>query len=310
MLPAMLDDQALMQAEAQYGVIGRFQLTGRLTKGVAESSLETVQVERMHRGIYRVRGAPRVPEQRLVAASLRARPGATVTGPAVLARHQFEGFEYDAFEVLIQPGRRLRDHGFRHRIDPDPTRRVERVGQARFALPVDAFLESSPSLPVIGERAFRNAYDRLRFRFGLREHQLRRRATVLLAATPAISELLQLLEVDDLAAESEGERRIGRYLARFSPAPEAQVWIAAAHRVDWYFRDLRLAVEYQGRLDHGGHHNRERDATRERALAQLGVAVHPVTHEDLDRPDVFVQTLAGAMAVRAAKLGVATPRLR
>jgi hypothetical protein len=307
----MLDATALNQAEAQYGVIARFQLTERLPGGAVDAALAGGQVARVHRGVYRIRGAPCTPEQTMVAACLRARPRATVTGPAVLGQLRLDGFAPEGpYEVVRRPGRRLACGAFAHREDQDPTRRVRRVGAAQFAVPVDAYLESAPHLEDLGERAFRHAYDRLRFRSGVTEVMLRRRARALLPGVAEIADLLALLEMDGLAVESEGERRLGRHLARFSPAPEAQVWLATGHRVDWYFRDLRVAIEYQGRLDHTGVRNREADEERRVALDRLGVVVHPVTHEDLDRPEAFIAVLAGLLAVRAAKLGVPAPRLR
>jgi hypothetical protein len=307
----MLDDDALTTAEAQLGVIARFQLLDGRSRGEVEAALVSGQLERLLRGVYRVRGAPRTPEQWMVAACLRARPAAVVTGPAVLARHRVEGFHLEhPFEVVLRPGRQLRAIEFAHREDPDPRRRVHRVGGARFATPLDAFLESAPHIDRLGERAFRGAYDRLRFRFGVREDALRRRATVLAAGLPPIVDLLALLELDGLAVESDGERRVGRLLSRFSPAPEAQVWLATGHRADWFFRDLRLVIEYQGRLDHLGASNRAADREREQALQRIGIATYPVVHEDLDRPEVLLSSLAGALALRAAKLGVPAPRLR
>lgn len=307
----MLDTALLSLAESQHGVLARYQLSRALRPGQVEHALASAAVERVERGVYRLRGAPRTPLQPMIAASLRARPRATATGPGVLATYGFEGFPADhPIAVVIAPERRITRVSFATRVDVDPERPVQRCGEARLASPLDAYLESSAALDHVGERPFRLGWDRLRFVHGVDEGRLRRRARLLAGATPEITRLLAALEVGGIEAESEMERVLGPLLWRFDPPPEPQATLATGHRADWLFRRQRVAVEYQGRVDHRGARNRRRDGQRTAALRGEDIEVFHVEVGDLDDGHALLARLAGILALRSAQLGVAPPRLR
>ena len=81
-------------------------------------------------------------------------------------------------------------------------------------------------------------------------------------------------------------------------------------RVDWWFRSVRVAVEYQGRVDHDGAAGREADRVRDDELATAGIRLLYVTAGDLHDERVLLATVAGALAARAHELGVTAPQLR
>lgn len=130
------------KAEQQRGVIARYQLVALADEQyLADNFLRTCAFDCLERGVYRIVGGATLPIQPAIAAVLRARPGATLTGPVVLGHLNVDGFtDSEHFEVLLAPGRRLRGVSFTHRVDPDPHRSVARLGDARLANPVDALI--------------------------------------------------------------------------------------------------------------------------------------------------------------------------
>lgn len=307
---SFLPDPAAELSARQHAVLARWQLRRWLALKSIDGHVRRGNLQRLVYGIYRLPGSNR-PEQWPMAAALRARPDAVLTGPFVLAHLRIDHFEPDApFEVLTAPGRELRETGFRHRPDPVVSRSVMQVGDVRLATPVDALLESALWRPELPDRALRVAKDQLGWKGLVSAEKLRRRINERGEADPAVEAFLAAMDGDDLRCESEGERGLGPYLLRLDPTPEPQVWVTPTRRVDWYLRLLRLAWEYLGRVDHRGVSRRHADAQRDTELTAAGIRVLYVTCDDLRDPAALQATIMGAVAVRADELGVPTPRLR
>jgi hypothetical protein len=297
----------------QQGVIARCQLVDLLGEDASDRLLAGPWFERLERGVFRLAAAPELPIQCAVAAALRARPAATITGPVVLGFHQLDGFQGEQpFEILTSPDRRLRGVDFPHRPDPDPARPVSRLGEVRLARPLDALIDSGAFVGTVGERALRLAYDQLRWRGRLDPHDLSTRIRSLGAAAPGGRILAELLELGTAmeSAESDGERGLGRLLMRFDPLPEPQVYVTPRRRVDWFFRALRLAYEYLGTVDHATQAARAADAARDEELRTEGIKVVHVVSADLSDERALLSSIVARLTVRADELGMPVPVLR
>lgn len=308
----MVPEPILSLAEAQRGVIARYQVVHLAGAGVADYLMRSRwcgPLDPPVRGVRRVRGGAGLDEQQAFAAALRARPKATITGPIVLGLLGVGEIDTDApFEILVNQSRRLSNVPFPYRVDPDPDRPVMRHGHVRLANPLDALIDSAAFAAQLGERPLRVAWDQLRWRGIAHTDRLVRRIEELDGSAPGAARLRDVLELGGGAGpESEGERKLGRVLDCFEPRPEPQIWVTPSRRVDWYFRHLRLGYEYLGRVDHATSSGRIRDDARDRELREEGVRLHYVTAEDLREPRSLLATVAGALTVRAHELAASPP---
>ena len=301
-------------AEAQLGLIARRQIVASQGEGAARSLLRSGWTEAVEFGVHRVLGGARLPIQRALAATLRAGPGATLTGPAALALLDLDGFGVvnadHPFEVLLPFGRRLNGVGFPTRRDPDPARAVTSRGEIRIVAPVDALIDSAPFAPEIGARRIRLAHDVLRWRGLIRPGRLNERICELGRRAPGGMAIAELLDLDRQDGTGDGERRLGALLERFDPAPLAQHWVTPRRRVDWWFPALRHAIEYQGKVDHGTAPGRADDRERDAQLRRENIHLTYVTEVDLRDEATLIASLSAALAARAYHLGVAAPQLR
>lgn len=296
--------------ESQLGVVARRQLHARMPADHADALLRGPWFQPMEHGVHRVVGGARFPEQAAVAAALRAGPGVTLSGPAVLALYGVDGFAgHEPFVILTPPGRRLRGVTFPHRRDPDPRRPTSLRGEVRLAGPVDALIDSGEFVSVLGPRRLRLAHDVLRWRSILRPGALIERMEALGHRNPGCAALAELLELDDQLSTGDGERSLGRLLSRFHPPPEPEVWVTPHRRVDWYFRRVRVGYEYQGAVDHATLVGRREDARRDVELGRDGIHVVYLVAADLEDERALLATVAGTLTARAHELGVTPPVL-
>ncbi len=302
-------DEAYELSAAQLGVLARWQLTPLVGRDHADKLLLGSRFERLHRGVYALRGGARNRHRDAIAATLRVGPRATLTGPAALGLLELEGVDLGTrFTVLRPPSHRVAGVGFPVRLDRDQDRPVTLRGQVRVAPVADALLDAVSSDPAPHPRALRLAHDRLRWEGRLRPGELTARATQLsISPTPPARELLAL---DATTATGDGEREVGRILGQFDPPPEPQVWVSPHRCVDWYFRSLLLGVEYQGAADHATEAGRHGDRVRDDELAMAGIELLYVTAGDLRSEGAVAARVATALTSRAYALGVPAPRLR
>jgi hypothetical protein len=296
-------------AEAQHGVLARYQLRRHLPEHVADDLLRSNRFQRIGWGVARIRGGAPVPEQQAFAAALRARPAATISGPLALQLYGVPGFgEATAYEILTGEARSLTRAPFRHRVDPDPSRGVATYGEVRVASPLDALIDSAGFLDQVTERDLRVAWDHLRGKGLVTAGRLERRLDEFRGSCVGATELSRILEsAGGTRIESEGERLLAPLLNCFEPAFEPQVWITPRRRVDFYSRRCRYAYEYLGAVDHGFVASRLADDDRDQELRAEGIRLGYVTKADLDEPTALLATIAGTLTVRAHELGVEPP---
>lgn len=272
-----MDARITELAERQHGVVGRRQL---LARGLPEKHLDALlrsgRVAAVTRGVYRVVGAPPSPLGELHAALLRCGPSARVAGPRLLGLVGVSVHAGAPFVVLTRPGRRVRGVAWEHRTNPcEVDDDAATVAGLSSVTPARSLLEAAVDLEIA---ALRELVDRCRVDDGRilsRAARLAERR----AEHPGARRLLEDGLVDGAAPESAPEREMGVVLAGLGGEP--QVWVTPEHRVDLFFRDARLVVEYDGRGTHGKPQARTADSARDAALRALGFAVLRVTAERL-----------------------------
>ncbi len=295
--------------DRQFGAISRRQLLAEgLTPDQIDGLVRRGVLRVIQRGVYRVDGGATSPEQGALAAVLRAGAGARIDGPFVLGLLHVDGFtREDPFEVLVSPGRRLCNVDFRWRVDPAPDDGHAAFGALPIVTPSRAFVSTARVL-ADDPRRLRVGVQSARWRGLITPARLGEWMDRLRDADEGSDVVRSLFDEGVLASESDGEVRLGRHLECFDPAPEPQVWVTPAIRVDWYWRQLRLAPEYDGVIDHAHAAGRAEDRRREEALAEVGVRRVPVTAADLADPEGLMRLMEAEMLVRARELGVAVPR--
>ena len=296
----------------QFGVVGRCQLLDHVSHGTASGLVRRGALEAVERGVYRVRGGASHPAQPAMAAVLRARPGAVVSGPLVLGLLGVDGFAVgDPFEVLVRPGRVPANVAFAWRTNPTPDAATAMVQRLPIVRPTIALVDSGRWIGRgLTPRQLRAGYDAARWKGLTSSDRVRERSDLLGPSDPGAAFFLRLFEDGVAVPESEPERTTGELLQVFEPPPEPQVWVSPAHRPDWFFRLYRLGVDYLGRVDHQGADQRAGDRARELELADIGVRIVTVTAEDLLDHDGFLAWMEFLLCRRARELGVPPPTRR
>jgi hypothetical protein len=129
----------------QFGIASRPQLLScGLTEGQVEGLVARGGLEKVLCGTYRVPGSAVPVEQTAMAAVIRCRPRARLTGPFVLGLLGVEGFSTaDAFEVLVPPERRVRNVPFMVRKDPLPGQFAAMLGPLPVVTATRALVETA-----------------------------------------------------------------------------------------------------------------------------------------------------------------------
>lgn len=324
-----MDNDTIELLTEQQGLVARRQLIPRFGIDGTDNLLRSDRFRRVHRGVYELRGSGPHAGRSTLAAALWAGTDAIASGPAALHLGIGDGLELDDRGLVLVPQRRRRaPEGVAH-LRPgsvnvagtDPTaprpetvllcqdRSVEppaqQLGGVGIAGPTDALLDSMRFQPPISHRRLRVAHDRLRWSGRLRPGELQQRAHErgLLRALASH----ELLRIDGSEATGDGERMLGTLLRGFRPAPEPQVWVTPDRRVDWYFRALRVGVEYQGGVDHAHARGRAQDRVRDEELARTGISLVYVDADDLRHERTVISRVAAVLVARAHELAVTAP---
>lgn len=295
--------------DAQHGIGSREQLLLALTAGQIDEAVRRGHLIPEYRGVYRAFGAPRTPASLAMAALLAAGPRARLTGPFVLGAHDVDGFDRDRpFEVLAPHGHRPKGFDIRVRQDPLPDVSGVDVDGLRLA-PVElALIESGHRRFGLDGRTLRQGFDSARWRGLVSTQSFTTIMDELGRRHPGVSRWRRMFTDVGPEPESAGERRLLRMLADVRPQPEAQVWLLPNVRVDLYWRTYRVALGYQGGVDHEGAEARTRDTERMSRLAAIGVLWVPLTARDLDAGPETVDRIVEILERRAGELSAPPPR--
>lgn len=298
-----LNDDAHAIFEAQHGAAGRFQLVDLLTEPTVDGLAQRGRIVVIERGVYGVAGGAPTRERAAMAALLRARPDARLTGRFVLGVTGMEGFDADdPFTVLTAPGRRMRGVSFDHRPDPISDRRTVSVGALTCVHPQVAFIDAIETMETRQRRVVLHVLKR---RGSWSDRRLDEELAARPDDDPGVLLVRQLVDEGALQTDSAEEDALGRRLRSIDDRFEPQVWITPKRRVDWFLRWARLGFEYQGEVDHAHVAGRLRDEAKADEASAVGVRIIPVVAADL-RTDGFEDWVRGLIATRAFELGRAT----
>jgi hypothetical protein len=287
-----LTPEAEQLLREQRSLVTRPQLLGPggMTKGQVDNALRHGHLERYHHGTYRRRGAAADLHQEALAAVLRCRPAARVTGPRILTYLGVEGFDEDApFTVLVPRLRRVRNVPFVVAVDVAAGSGHASYGGVPGTTPALTLLELARGGSFDDEELLRT-FDRVRWRRVLTRDRLEH-ALRLLPDHPATGRWLRLLADDGATVESPGERGLLPVLERLDPGIELQVSVAPGIRVDALWRAHAIVIEYRGGDVHDDPRDERADAERDARLRALGFTVVHVVAADLRHPDALIARL-------------------
>ncbi|MGH3441519.1 MAG: hypothetical protein ACRDUY_05640 [Nitriliruptorales bacterium] len=267
-----------------------------MTEGQIDGLVRRRAFETVLYGVYRLAGSAVPHEQRGMAAVLRCWPTARLSGPYVLGLLGVEGFSLeDPFVVLVPRDRQITNVPFRTVRTSWPLVRGPTARNIPIVAPGRAFMDAAP---LVTDRRLIVGIDSAGWRGTLRPDRL---VTTVRRDPrhPGSRVILRLLAQGVFEQESMGERELKPVLDGIDPPGEWGVWVAPDIKVDFFWRDCQMAIEYAGRDHHTSAPQREKDAVRDARLRMLGIYVVHVTKEDLRDPDALHARL---LAIRATLL--------
>ncbi|MGH8884245.1 MAG: hypothetical protein ACRDYX_03545 [Egibacteraceae bacterium] len=261
---------------AQWGLVTRTQLLGRgWGVDAVRGWVRGDRLERVHRGVYRAPGSAQPPEQPVLAAVLRAGPGARAGGRTSCALHQLEGFVLRGPpEVVVPSARAVTGVSFLVKATlveaPEQTtvRGVPALSAARALIEVAS---------AIDERMLRVAIDSARGQRLLSVRWLQRRADALETHHGARI-VARVLSSGVMRPESEGERTLAGVVKGIEPEPEWGISdLVPGRRLDLGWRLALFGLEYDGRDHHVLPTDRDADGVRDLESLVSGVVILRVT---------------------------------
>lgn len=293
----------------QHNVASRRQCLTILDAGKLGGLVRRGRLEVEHCGVYRPGGSTLSRRGHGMAALLRCGDDAALTGPFVLGLLGVNGFtEEDDFHVLLSAGVRRRGVDFPVRPAP-PSLRTMTVDGLRLAVVAHVLIDCGrPDFGVDDDRLFAG-YDSARWAGHVSTGRFLEGLAAAGPRDPGAVRWRRMSDERSLRVESPKERELDVVMRRFDPLPELQQWVTPGRRVDFYFRALRLAVEYLGRGSHAHNSGRARDAIRGEELDAAAIRVVYVTAADLNDPAALAAWFVAVTTQRAAELGVAPPTL-
>lgn len=281
-------------ARRQHGLITMQQLIAvGLRPAQTRSWVDTGRLERVHRGVFRLAGAPITREQQLLALVLGAGPGAVASHRAA-ARHWGVG-DSDVLEAAVVRARRSRVAGIVHRSAWLPSWHTT----TRRAIPVTVPARTLVDLGAVQPRAVRSATDRA-LAAGLcttaeleaMVDEVARRGR---AGVGPLRSVLDDLALGSDVAESVLELRMSRLIRDHGvPAGKLQHVVqlggGRTARVDVAWPARRVIAEVDGLSVHGTATALQHDLARQNALVAAGWTVLRFTWHDVVRRPAAVAT--------------------
>ncbi len=268
-------------AATQHGAVARHQLIAAgLTARMIDARVRTGVLIPVHRGVYLLGYGPRSPLALETAAVLAC-------GPQALLSHRTAGrlwrlpiAEPHLIELTVVGRQRKSPHGLAvHSISSLPRTELSR----RERIPI-----TSPSLTlldlagVLGMGELEGALHEARVQHRVKDDELR----ASLAAHPnrnGARALAQVLgrEGGIRITRSRGERRLLKLLRAHDLEPDASDYPVGPYRLDFFYREERVALEYDGRQFHDNARRFVRDRRKIAFLAARGIVTVPFTANDL-----------------------------
>jgi hypothetical protein len=254
-----LPDEAVKLLDAQHGVVLRCQLLTIVENAnVVDGWLRRGLFSRDHRGVLRLRGAPRTPQQQLMSAVLRGGEGARADGRASCWLLGLEGFGPSVGIVVPFP-RQVGGVSFESHtttLEPADFSTVDGIACLSAAR---ALIEVAPH---ISEKALRVAFDSAR-RSGLLTVAWLERRAIALGTHYGARLVLKMIGTKVLEQESEGERVLSKLLTGVDGLEWGVSDLVPGRRLDCLDRDALLVIEYDGRDHHVLPTDRDADGLRD-----------------------------------------------
>ena len=254
-----------------------------------------------HRGVYRVAGAPRSGEQAILAACLAAGVGAVASHRSAGVLWGLRGVEAVEPEIIVPATRCPTLHGVLvHRTD-----RLDRVDVSRrlripVTTPARTLLDLGAVAPaLVVESALEDALMRRLVTFALLTGTLERLGGPGRSGAGVLRALV--LERDPATAPTQSmlEDLLFRVVRRGGlPAPVRQYEVAGV-LLDGAYPDVRLGLEADSRLGHGGRLDVQRNSDKANILLAHGWRVLHFTFFDLTRRARYVVDSVGRQLVLA-----------
>ncbi len=288
---SVLPDTVNRRLAAQHGLVTRRQLLHEAARphAVVDGWIRRRLLLKVHRGVYRLPGAPETDHQRLLAAVLRCGDNALAGPYSSCALHGLEGFRVGGtIDVAVHPARQL--HPLPFTVTPMPVSPPDRntVDAIPALSATRGLIEMSTEL---AQRAWRVGFDSAR-RQGLTSlHWMERRARALpdRSGSPLV---LGLLGSGILLPDGEGERSLQRLLTGFQPQPEWGVTdLVPGRRLDCAWHRILFTLEFDGRDHHVLPTDRDADGIRDLECEAHGVKVLRITKGMVDHDPARVRQL-------------------
>lgn len=296
-------------AARQHGLVARWQA---VAAGVAVRDLERLcplHLERVHPGVYRIRGAPPSRDQRLLAACLAAGPEAAVSHRAAACSWGLVEGEHDVVEITT-PRRQsiLLRNVTVHRSKDLRADHVAVRGGVPTTNPMRTLVDLGAVCPrpVVADALERGLVARL-FTIAAVEAIV---FDVSQRGRDGVGVLRRVLDVRALrSASPDGllEPRMARLLRRYGLPEAAFQWVvrdergAFVARVDFAYPHLKLAIEVDGFALRANPDSMAADYVRQNALAALGWQVVRFTwHQVVRRPKEVADALRAVLGSRSA----------
>lgn len=275
-----IPDAVITLLVKQFSVASRRQLLEHASADAVDGWVRHGLLVRVHRGVYRLRGAPITDEQRLMAAILRCGDDA-VAGPTMSAAlHGLEGFSLDDdIDVVCAAQRHLSNLSFA--VTPMVLGPSDRCTVANIpALTVPTLLVALGD--SLKEKPWRVAFDSGRRKDRSLLAKVERRARRH-RDRPGSDIVLDYIASGRLQPDGEGARRLQDLLAGFDPQPEWEVeGLVPGRRLDAVWRNVGLALEYDGRDHHVMPTDRDSDGFRDLECEAHQIKVLRITKGMLD----------------------------
>ncbi|HJR25312.1 MAG TPA: DUF559 domain-containing protein [Acidimicrobiales bacterium] len=287
-----MDDQLVAAIDRvgrhQHGLLKRAQALDILGRGRMERWVTDGRLQRVQREVLRIAGAPRTPQQEMLAAAFSADGAISHRSAAWLWSLTDRS---DSIDISIRYPRKatLRPPAIVHRIrDLDPTASLHRHG-----LLLTNPMRTLVDLGLVGPwwevdaalgRAIASRLLPLRAVISVREALARRGRN----GTGVMQRVFDERLLRGADEDSQMELRLLRITRRFAlPAPTFQyeVWHHGRFiaRPDVAYPQLRVAIEADGYAAHSSPEAFQLDRERQNRLAQLGWTILRFTHHDLVR---------------------------
>jgi hypothetical protein len=297
-------------AEKQHGLTTFAGAAEAVGRDAAFTELRSPRWERCAPVVYRLRGAPRTWEQRVMALVLAAGPDAAASHRSAAALLGIPGFgRYGVPEVTTRRDRRHRSAlGVVHRCRAFPADHLTVVDHivatrvARTLVDLAAVLH-----PGRLERAVDSCLGQRMVTLDSLASTFAELAARGRPGTAAMRAILATRGTGYVAPESELEARFLAFLAANGvPEPVRQLDVGGVEgwigRVDYAYPAVQVLIELDGRAHHTAKLDRDADARRDAGLraAGWGVVIR-ITWDDLvQRPDELLARLRRALLTPAA----------